>query len=393
MHFTSLSTSRGFSLIELLVALVIAMIGTIAIMQVYIRGESGKRALGSLGEAQSGAIVALYQIEREMQRAGYGFLDRQVLGCRIRSNLASGLNNRYLQPVSIVPAGATASHLANLWGIPPGDPGSDMLVIVAGDGASIIEGSRLATPAAAGDTVLHLVNKNGIHSNPPDFLLVGESGSDCTLTRASGTINPPNVDDEVAIDFATVAAYGADNAIVMHLGGNPTFVVYAVRNGMLTRCDFTVSNCADSTKINDLTVWQPIANDVVALVAQYGVDTTAPNRDRVIDLFCKTRVPPGGTCPASDTGLTDAPGSDASQTVRAEDGARILAVRIAVVTRSGQAEKDPVSPATLKLWADNTNAADGPLTQGPVWSVPDQHYRYRVANSIVVLRNLLWSGV
>ncbi|NWG31289.1 MAG: PilW family protein [Rhodocyclaceae bacterium] len=399
MRAMSPLTSRGFSLIELLVALVIAMIGTIAIMQVYISGEAGKRALGSLGEAQSGALVALYQIEREMQRAGYGFLDRQALGCNIRSSFA-GFNNLTLQPVSIVPDGAAVGHIANRWGIPPGDPGSDMLIISAGNGATLIEGSRLALAANAGDGVIHLVNKSGISAGA--YLLIAEAGQDCTLTKAS-LVNPPNVDDQVQVQTPMFAGYSTDNARVMQLTvppqplpppssqPKPSFVVYTVRNGMLTRCDFTASNCADAGAINNPQVWTPVANDVVALVAQYGFDTSTP-ADGVVDAFCKTRLTPGGSCPGSDTGLTDAPGSDADQTVRAEDWSRVLAIQLAVVTRSGQAEKDPVSPVTLKLWPDNANAADGPLTQGPVWNVPDQYYRYRVARTIVPLRNVIWQG-
>lgn len=375
---------RGFSLIELLVALAIAMIGTIAIMQVYVRGESGKRATGSLGEAQSGAMVALYQIEREMQRAGLGFLNPHVLGCNIRSNLASALNNRYLQPVSIVPAGASTGHVTNLWGIPPGDAGSDMLVVVAGDGGTLIEGSRLALDTSAGATLLRLNNVRGIVAG--DFLLVGETGSDCTLTRA--TI-PPALSGEVYIDYPTVTAY-TDQAIVMHMGEAPLFAAYAVRNGTLTRCDFAISNCADAGATNDPMVWTPVANDVVALVAQYGFDTSAPNPDGVVDVYCKTRVPQGGACPNPDTGLGDAPGSDPSQTVRAGDWSRIAIVQIAVVTRSGQAEKDPVSPATLKLWPDS---AVSPTTTGPDWNVPDQNYRYRIARTAVALRNVIWRRV
>lgn len=377
-------THRGFSLIELLVALAIAMIGTVAIMQVYVRGESGKRATGSLGEAQSGAMVALYQIEREMQRAGLGFLNPQLLGCNIRSNFASAFNNRDLQPVSIVPAGANVGHIANLWGIPPGDAGSDMIVIVAGDGGTLIEGSRLALAASAGDIQLNLNNVRGIL--PGDFLLVGEALSDCTLTQVTTL---PALSGEVDINYPTITAY-SDQAMVMHIGAAPAFVVYAVRNGTLTRCDFALSNCADAGATNNPMVWTPVANDVVALVAQYGFDTTTPTADGIVDLFCKTRVPPGGACPNNDTGLADAPGSDPSQTVRAGDWSRIPVVQIAVVTRSGQAEKDPVSPATLKLWPDS---AVVPTTTGPDWNVPDQHFRYRIARTAVALRNVIWRGV
>jgi type IV pilus assembly protein PilW len=194
---------------------------------------------------------------------------------------------------------------------------------------------------------------------------------------------------EVDIDFPTVTAY-SDQAIVMHMGETPLFAVYAVRNGTLTRCDFAVSNCADAGATDDPMVWTPVANDVVALVAQYGFDTSTPNPDGVVDVYCKTRVPPGGACPNPDTGLGGAPGSDPGQAVRAGDWARIAIMQIAVVTRSGQAERDPVSPATLKLWPDS---AVVPATIGPDWNVPDRNHRYRIARTAVALRNLIWRGV
>lgn len=378
-----LNRNQGFTMIELLVALVIAMIGTLAIMQIYISGESGKRALGSLGEAQTGALIALHQIERDLQHAGVGFNDPNALGCNIRSNLASNLNNRTLQPVSIVPAGASVGHPANLWGIPPGDNNSDMLLIAAGDSGTLVQGSRPSLSIASGDSLLHLENVRGIQAG--DFLLISEAGQDCTLTKVTAV---PSLSGDTNVDYPAVTGYSTQGKI-LHFGRNPNFVVYAVRNGLLTRCDFAQANCADATRTGDAEVWVPVANDVVALVAQYGFDTTGPSPDRIVDLYCKTRVTAGGVCPGTDTGLSDAPGSDANQTVRAADWQRVLAIRVAVVTRSGQAEKDPVSPTALKLWPDSGVA---PTTTGPAWHVPDQHYRYRAANTVVALRNVIWGG-
>jgi type IV pilus assembly protein PilW len=376
--------AAGFSLIELLVALAIGMIGAVAIMQIYIDGETGKRATGSLGEAQSGALVALYQIEREMQLAGLGFLNQNTLGCNIRSNLVSALNNRLLQPVSIVPSGAGQAHASNLWGIPPGDAGSDMLVIVAGDASALPEGSRLSLPATANAVQLTLSNARGI--NAGDYLLVGENGQDCTLTRA--TI-PPSLSGEVDIDYPLVTGY-TDQAMVVHLGAVPIFAIYAVRNGTLTRCDYSVSDCADAGLTANPEIWTPVANDVVALVAQYGFDSSI-TPDMVVDAYCKSRLPPAGVCPNPDTGLGSAPGAGPNQSVRACDWTRIPIVQFAVVTRSGQAEKDPVSPATLKLWPDSSPLTV-PATTGPDWNVPDQNYRYRVARTAVALRNVVWRG-
>jgi type IV pilus assembly protein PilW len=381
MAIRPMNRPYGFSLIELLVALVISLLGALAIMQIYVGSEAGKRATGSLAEAQSGGMIAMFSIERELQQAGMGFTNMATLGCNAHANLSSSFDNRPLQPVSIVPAGAAINSASNLWGIPPGDANSDMLVIAAGDGSAMVEGALISVAAPANSTTFRLSNVLGIQQN--DYLLMGEAGVDCSLARTNST----NVSGDANVDHGSFTAYSI-NGLAMHLGRTPQFVVYAVRNAVLTRCDFLLSNCADGGKLTDTTVWVPVANDVVAIVAQYGVDTSIPS-DLTADVYCKTRVTPGNTCPSPDTGLT-APGNmTLTQTARACDWARIPVVQLALVTRSGQYEKDEVSPATIKLWPDSVVA---PTTTGPDWSVADKHYRYRVTRSAVALRNIIWHG-
>ena len=61
---------------------------------------------------------------------------------------------------------------------------------------------------------------------------------------------------------------------------------------------------------------------------------------------------------------------------------QIRAVRIAIVTRSAQYEKDAVTPGPLLILNDTVSMdliAD------------DQHYRYKVLETIVPLRNALWN--
>jgi type IV pilus assembly protein PilW len=383
----SLQSSRtlrplhGFTLVELLVALVISLLGALAIMQIFVGSESGKRATGSLAEAQSGGLIALFAIERDMQQAGMGFTNLATLGCNVRTNLGSSFDNRPIQPVTIVPAGAAITHASNLWGIPPGDADSDMIAIAGGDGSAMVEGVLFSVAAAAGSTNYRFSSVLGINQN--DYLLLGETGQECTLVRALTT----NVSGDVTVDYGGAAGYSI-SGIVMHPGRSPQVVVYAVRNGTLTRCDFLLSNCSNVGLVNDTTVWVPVANDVVALVAQYGFDTSIPS-DLTADVYCKSRVTAGGNCPNPDTGLT-APGNlSLAQGTRACDWSRIPVVQLALVSRSGQYEKDMVSPATLKLWPDSAVA---PTTVGPDWNVSDQHYRYRVTRSAVALRNVIWMG-
>jgi type IV pilus assembly protein PilW len=384
--FNQASTTResGFTLIEVLVALVISLLGALGIMQIYVGSEAGKRATGSLAEAQSGGIVAIYGIEREIQKAGMGMMHAAALGCVIRTNLGSGFDNIPLQPVTIIPAGASATHASNLWGVPPGDANSDMLAIATGSASTMVEGTILKIASAPAATTYRLSNTAGIVTG--DYLLITEKNKACTLTTVAAT---PTSNGEVTVTHGGAEAYSL-SAAVLHLGRSPEFAVYAVRNGALTRCDFFLDDCADTSKKDDTKVWVPVANDVVALIAQYGVDTTTPFEpdSKTVDAFCKSRLVPGETCSGSDTGYTSPGAISTDHAQRACDWARIPIVQVALVTRSGQAEKEEVSPASLKLWPDVT--AVPPITTGPVWSVPDRHYRYRVTRSATAMRNVVW---
>jgi type IV pilus assembly protein PilW len=402
-------SASGFTLIEILVALAISLLGALAIMQIYVGSEGSKRAASSLGEAQSGGVIAAYSIEREIQKAGMGFANTAALGCMLRSNLGSGFNNLPLQPISIIPAGAGQGHASNLWNIPPGDAGSDMLAIASGSGSVMTEGGYLKENVASGDSSLPVtviesklgdLSKEGAPGVVSgDYLLVAEADKTCTLGRVQGSAG-----GMVTLDFQAQAAYGKKQiltpvtgdvptptsdsmAYVLNLGQRLDLSVFAVRNGVLTRCDFLANNCSDSSNTDDTAVWTPVANDVVALIAQYGFDTTFSVRNKTVDLYCKSRVAPGGNCPGSDTGLS-APGANLlDQKERGCDWARIPSVQLAVVTRSGQYEKDEISPASLKLWPDSVSV---PTTVGPVWTVQDRHYRYRVTHTTSVLRNVVW---
>lgn len=375
--------SGGFTLVEILVALIISLLGAGAIMQIYGTSEAGKRAAGSLAEAQAGSVVALYSIERELQAAGSGFMHAASLGCILRSGLASGFDNRPLQPVSIVPSGASQTHASNLWKIPPGDAGSDMLAVASGAASIMAEGAVLKTPAGSAATSYTLSNIAGLVVG--DYLLVSERNQPCTLTTVAAA---PAANGEVMVSHPGAVAYSL-SATVFHLGRPPSVAVFAVRNGTLTRCDFLVANCGDSSKTNDRSVWVPVANDVVGLRAQYGVDTASSfnPESKVVDLFCRSRVGASGNCSGSDSGL-NAPGANlGDHNERACDWARIPIVRIALVMRSGQYESSEVTPSSIKLWPDSAVA---PTTSGPEWTVPDRHYRYRVAASATALRNVVW---
>lgn len=73
---------NGLSLIELMVALVIGLVTTLVIMQVFSVFEDQKRATTGSADAQTSDNIALYLIARDLQMAGYGLLIESINCCK-----------------------------------------------------------------------------------------------------------------------------------------------------------------------------------------------------------------------------------------------------------------------------------------------------------------------
>src|SRR5678816_2212215 len=103
--------NRGFSIVELLVAMLIGLIGMIIIFQVFEVSEGIKRTTTSGGDAQQNGAVSLYVIEHDLRNAGMGFNDVSYAGCNILaydSKRATPNFTMTLAPVLITP-GASAT--------------------------------------------------------------------------------------------------------------------------------------------------------------------------------------------------------------------------------------------------------------------------------------------
>ncbi len=109
----------------------------------------------------------------------------------------------------------------------------------------------------------------------------------------------------------------------------------------------------------------PVVSDVVNLKAQYGLDT---NNDGIVDAWQDAT---GGVWSAAN--LPTQPLATLRQ---------IRAVRVAIVTRSAQYEKDAVTTGPLVMFDDAVSMT---------LDADDQHYRYKVLETVVPLRNALWN--
>lgn len=345
--------ARGFSLIELMVGITIGMIAIILIAQVFSLNEGTRRTTVGLDDAVSNGAVALVGLQRDLKQSGYGLSAIGLSGCSVTLPPPAGWAVNGLAPVTI-----------NHADIPAGDADTDTVLITYGSSNSSPEGDRVVSqPAAA----TYSMSAHASFSVGDEVIALPEPPPvPCALTMEVSTpLAAPNI-------AVTVGTAAMANGTLYNVGPAPRFVAYAIRNGNLTVCDFVASNCANPASVNDDTVWVPIASNIVSLRAEYGRDTSLPDMDAIVDVYDQTT-------PATACGW-----------------ARVSAIRLVLVSRSGQLERDVVTaPAMVPTWAGSAVAVGHPVAV-PIDLSADanwQRYRYRTFETTVPLRNIAWQGV
>lgn len=327
------SRARGFSLVELLVGIVVAMAAVLVVTQVFRVSEGQRRTTSGGDDAQTTGAIALSLLQRELRQAGQGIVTAQLLMCQL--DLGGGRTLANLAPVIINPPTAMVAE---------GDENTDVLVIAYGDGWGSPDGGLIgmqpgpatyAVPGSlsyrAGDRVIATTQTRATPCN-------------LTLTRVVGAPTTSSVTVEFGIA-------GASNGVLYNLGRAPRFIAYAVRNNRLTACDLATQNCASVAA----GIWTEIADNVVSLRAEYAIDSTVP-RDGFVDFY--RSASPANVC----------------------DWSRVLGVRLAVTARSRQPDTADVT-ASAPTWAGGASA---PITPpGADW----QRYRYKTFETTVPLRN------
>ena len=370
----------GFSLIEIMVALAIGMLGVLVMLQMFALSEERNRTASSGGDAQSNGILTFDRLQSDIVRAGYGMNSVGLFNCKATWQVASGsyLGNAIrLAPVTINPVGATGAAI-----IPVGDPNTDTLLVMYGNADGEPEGNKAETAASPTYTV-----------QMPSSFTVGDRVIAVPAACAADLI----VDRISAVGTTSVTvAAGATGTSLFNLGrgpnglpsasgpNGPTVLAYAIRSGNLTVCDYVKNDCSIAANTGNASVWEQLASNVASLRAQYGRDTTA-TMDGVVDVY------------------------DQSTPATACGWARVSAIRLALVTRSAQFEKTggtstaPIYVTTAApTWAGSTidnptgsSVAAIDLTKKPDGtSNPDwKNYRYKLFQTVMPIRNVAWMGV
>lgn len=377
-HPTAQTRTRalGFSLVEIMVAALIGLIGSVVIFQVFAVSEGQKRTTTGGADAAQGGLLALYSIERDARMAGFGINFPPLLGCNV---LAYDAGPPVRDPIP-------AFRLAAVE-ITDGAGGApDSLRFVYGDSSLMVQPVRLNSASNAGSTV-HKVNVR-FGFTVGDLILVGNTaapGASCTLQQITRLPDPPepteNIEHTETVRYNKSTIAGQPNypawsnstnagGVLYNLGPAPSVITYDTASGQLRQLNLLAS----ATPV-------VIMDGIVQLQAEYGKDTTV-SPDGIVDVY-------NTTLPAN-----------------AVDWSRVLALRVALLSRSTEFDKahcnanprwirgDGTAADFLMANADGTADTGAACVPGTVPAAPDpnnwRHYRYRVFETTIPLRNQIW---
>jgi type IV pilus assembly protein PilW len=346
----------GFSLVELMVALVVGSLVVLASAQsLVLFGQTHRRLLGD-NAADQAAAIHLFNLAREVKSAGVSpvAFDGSLVCTRFNvfRDGAALLDGLQLLPVRIE----------------DGAGGLDEIVVAGFDSILAMAGTRLVADMPTPAAVFRVASEAGFAED--DLIAVGSpgSGEPCSVFQITGIQdtangfdflhnsgesdwNPPNP----ANAWATAPAYPR-GSVVFRLGAL-NVRRYGVADGRLERSD----------EIEDTSA--PLASHVLGLQARYGVAA------------------------AGGQGISewvDATGAWAA--LDADEAARIRAVHVAVLARNPQRLRPPEGAVDCDATVVNPSAwDDGPdfdLSADPDWRC----YKYRVFDLVIPLKNRIFQG-
>jgi len=402
--------ARGFSMVELMVAMLIGLIGMIIIFQVFEVSEGIKRTTTSGGDAQQNGAIALYLMEHDLRNAGMGFNDSGYAGCRILAFDSARATSNFslmLVPALICAPGSTAPG-----GACPGTgaPGTspDQVSVFYGSQARIANSNVLSGPYASGDPGVTLNNTYAY--KPGDVMVVMQpptGTSNCSLMEATGVasltanVAPSGVSYLLNTGTQVLArlnrggglgvAYGgvgtANVARVFNVGNLhdpangsavPIYNTYAIDASRA----LTVSSAFVIDPTTSIPLVSAVADNIVHMRALYGLD------DGVND----GSVPFNTAAGVAGDGLADRFVSATTFNALVPLPWRsLIAVRVAIVARSALAEKPSTGLGTACDTSPTPPTWSGgafDLSADPNW----QCYRYRVFETTVPLRNWIWKS-
>lgn len=359
----------GMSLVEILVGVMVGMIGIVVIFQVLQVSEERKRTTGAGSDAQISGSIGMYNLSRDLTLAGYGFGNAAstYMGCSIAAYDVNRPGNNFNFPFSPIVitdgAGGAPDTVAVLYG------NSNFLAVPQ-------------TFDTATGTSKHTQGRTGFQLG--DTFIIANTTPACALAQISGNANA----DGVTIDHANGVSYtdfytnvqvtarynpaaspiNSGAGFLFNMGPTPRRNVWQIQGDKLTFTDDLHWTDSNADGVNDPV---EVATGVIDLQAQYGIDGAGANPvDGMISSGEWTNTPPA-------------------------DWTKVRAIRVAVLARSGQYEK-AAATTTAPSWAAGNfvmRNVDGTPDTSPGDANDWRHYRYRVYQVVVPLKNMIWGTI
>ena len=358
--------AAGFTLVELLVGVVIGLIGIFVIFNTFAVAENVKRTSTGGGDAQVNGSIGLFTMERDSRIAGYGINVMALLGCRMML-YDEGFDPPREGVFLMVPVEITQPENQ----VPPAPAnGPDQIAFMFGSSDNVFVPTTLIQSMPAPSADYKVADRYGFL--PGDVIVAAEQGKDCAIGQVSevpgsaltsndniihnsgnykgedGVVRPTRYNKPGGMGVR----YSKDTGLLYNLGKLPSRNIYSIAASRLNvQNDFT-----DNQPI-------PILDNIVQLQAEYG--KAADRLTLIVDRWDNV-TPPAGS----------------------EEWQRIVAIRIALVARSTTPEKaDPDgqcrTTTSYPAWAGGE--IDLSVT-GADW----QCYRYKVFQTVVPIRNMIW---
>jgi type IV pilus assembly protein PilW len=390
------ATSRGFSLIEVMIALALSLIAMLVIIEIFSISEARKRVTSGAADAQQTGSINLYQVGRTARMGGSGITQGDKLwGCTLNANRGGTQlvppTATYPAPFDTIPV-ATRIFPASVFtgqGFAGNGAtavrGSDVVVFFSGDGESGQVQYDLAAAPLAGSNPSMIVQGNSNGFRRRDLLLAVQADrgpADCWVAQVNGKATGTNafqpyvpgstskMQTVIPLDNGTDGPYNIAGGLsflpsgqatrIVNLGRTPNFMAYAVNDrNQLVQYDFlNLSGFAT----NDPLV---IAENVVDFRALLGVSD------------------PAGS---AVTWVSTASGKWSPTSLQAtpNNADLIVAVRIAMVVKTGSVSNEAGAPTSYVLFPELAT----PLRQEVNIDTSLQRFRHQVYDTVMPVRNM-----
>jgi len=390
--------SRGLTLVELMVALAIGLVLSLAVALAMLSMGRQFRTVGANASAQINAQLALALIDGAGRTAGAGlFTNSQPLCQRFNAwrNGSVVSNGAPLMPARIIDGGSATA--------------SDRLIFSASTATGALSGMAVLDAMASVDANIVISDAGRLTANEMAIVAVpGSTSVPCTLFQVSAapgvvstcggnatqcksvphasnsTFNPAagTFADEPRYGFTSAGAVNGP-AVVVGMGTAFRQSAFAVMCDTLVQYDaFTDTPACSVGPLAFSGGANALISDIVQLHAQYGI-SSIPSSDIV-------------TSWVSASGTTWSNPS-------ADNVGRIKAVRVVIVSRAKEPAGEAVTAASCTNSGGVVNTgpcsfddAEAPVIDLGSVSIPSggnwRHYRYRVHQAVMPLRNVIWSN-